>query len=147
MARGRKRGALTWKRGGCSKKGRFRPLENNGYCIIESLLYFGLVGYEVSISTSDKAGASTLHNITIVLFDESGSKSPPLLIENSSHDKLLSRGETHTSTLQSNVALGKLKSLLVAMVRRKGVKGEDDALKWHLERITVKDLQNDQRYI
>ena len=111
------------------------------------LLLLSCVGYEISVSTSDKASATTLHNVTITLYDESNNQSQPFLIENSSHDKPLARGQTHVVVMDSSVAMGTLSRVLVAMVRRKGVKAKDemDSMKWHLKDVAVKDLTNDQR--
>ena len=102
----------------------------------------------MSISTSDQASATTLHNIEITLYDDSANQSEPLLVQNSSRDnKPLARGQTHVVELPCAVAMGPLSHLLVAMVRRKGVKAKDemDSNSWHLKGITVKDLSNDQR--
>lgn len=104
-----------------------------------------LTGYEVTITTSDKANAGTPHNAMLVFIDKDGKKSEELLAESSSKKKLFSRGQTDTIKFVTE-PLSVLKTLIISLQKRKGVKSEDDSLKWHLQKVSVKDIEADEEY-
>ena len=97
----------------------------------------------MTLVTSDKTNAGTPHNVMLVLVDVNGKKSEELDVENSSNKKLLSRGSRDVIKFVTK-PLGALKTVIIGLQRRKGVKGGDDSLKWHLEELIVKDVEADE---
>lgn len=96
--------------------------------------------------TSDKPNAGTVNNVLMILTDVNNKNSSDISVENSTKDKILRRGQTDTVKIASK-PLGALKSCMITLQKKKGStsKQTEDSMKWHLQELKVKDLEEDAR--
>lgn len=101
-----------------------------------------IAGYELTFTTSDKANAGTIHNITVMFIDVDGKMSDEILIENSSKKKILRRGQTDVT----KVVCKPLSQIQHVQIEMKPKKAVDEPLKWHLNELIVNDLEDNAIY-
>lgn len=109
----------------------------------------GLIPYEITITTSDKKGSGTVHDMGLVIIGEKGRSKEFQTKNRVGNVRFLQRAQTDVFQFASQ-QLGKLLEVEVRLFNREGkVFGSAEAASrdnsWHLHDIVVRDVKNGDR--
>lgn len=102
--------------------------------------------YEITVITADERDAGTKQNVEIVLIGENNQETKPTLLENTSENKILRRGQADTILVKSK-SVGDLKKIYLSHIEKyDNDRFSERTPNWICQEVKVKDLGTGSTY-